>query len=183
MLIASLMLNYTNTLLLSLKLMFLMNTTSLVWAHAKFKEIKVLCKLKMKNFGAVVLQLAKKKTSWSQLSQDMEETLTLKLSLQSQYPIQFLLQIHKNHPLNQLLLKKFQFKSNNQSVLRRLSSEWMINILFPLLKIKLKLLKLMVLITSQLNKLQLMLTRTMLLSLKIMETLTHSKLEKTLMFH
>lgn len=179
------MLNYTNTLLLLLKLMFSKNTTSLVWAHAELKEIKAkaLCKLKMKNFGAVVLQLAKKKTSWSQLSQDMEETLTLKLSLQSQYPILFRLQIHKNHPLNQLLPKKFQFKSNNQSALRRLSSEWMINILFPLLKIKLKLLKLMVLITSQLNKLQLMLTRTMLLSLKIMETLTHSKLEKTLMFH
>jgi len=152
------MLNYINTLLLLLKPMFSKNTTSLVWAHAGPKEIKAkaLCKLKMKNFGADVLQKAKKETSLSLLSQDMEETLILKLSLQSQYPIQFLLQIHKNHLLNQLLLKKFQFKSNSQSVLKRPSSEWMINISFPLPKIKLKLLKLMVLITSQLNKLQLM---------------------------
>lgn len=146
--IASLMLNYTNTLLLSLKLMFLMNTTSLVWAHAKFKEIKVLCKLKMKNFGAVVLQLARKKMFSSQSSQDMEEMLTLKLSLLSQYPIQLMFQT------SQLHLKKFQFKRKSQSALIRLSSEWMISISFPLLEIKLRLLKLMVLNTYQLNQLQ-----------------------------
>jgi hypothetical protein len=77
----------------------------------------------MKNFGADVLQKAKKEMSLSLLSQDMEEMLTLKLSLQSQYPTQFRLQILKNLLLNQLLLKKFQFKSNSHSVLKRPSSE------------------------------------------------------------